>query len=126
MANKKSYNYILVVTGEGPKFVTKINYSEGKTAEWNKLEKPLEIDSDSANDIVIGLNLNGHIAFKVSQPFEIDHQPCMYNRGLYEWKWNEEKKDSYEQGFVDGVCQMAKELEYEFKEDQNGPSDNNA
>ena len=126
MANKKSHNYILVLTNEGPKFVTKLNYSNGRTAEWDKLEKPLELDANIASDVTLGLNLNGHNAYRVSQPFEIETQPCMYNRGHYEWKWNEEKKDSYEQGFVDGVNQMAKELEYEFKEDQNGKSDNNA
>lgn len=88
MAKKQNYWYVLVMTNHGPVFVTKINYSN-KTAEWNKDEKPLEMDASRAKDLTLGLNLNLNSAFAVCQPFKIDAQPFRYELGEFEWKFNE-------------------------------------
>lgn len=93
MANKKkNYWYVLVMTDNGPVFVTSVEYSS-KTAHWNKLEKPLEMDMNRAKDLTFGLNLNFHAAFAVCQPFEIDRQPYKYDRGQFEWKENEKEEE---------------------------------
>ena len=92
MAQKKNWYYVLVMSDEGPVFVTKINYAD-KTAEWNKLEKPLEMEQSRAKDLALGLNLNFHAAFVVCQPFEIDSQPYRYSKWHIEWKENEESED---------------------------------
>jgi len=92
MAQKKNYWYVLVMTNQGPRFVTKIDYST-KTAYWDELEKPIEMDKSRAQDLTIGLNLNCNYSFAVCQPFEIDSQPYRYNLGHFEWKYKEEKED---------------------------------
>ena len=81
MAKKKNYYYVLVISNNGPVFVTKVNYSN-KTAEWNCLEKPLEFGKTQAEDLVFGLNCNFHTAFLVTHPFELDTQPYNYKN----WK----------------------------------------
>ena len=73
-ANKKTHYYVLVITEAGVKFVTKINYSD-RTAEWDYKEKPIEMSKSEAEDLSLGLNLNGHMAYVVSQKWEIDKQP---------------------------------------------------
>ena len=88
MAKKKNYWYVLVMTNEGPKFVTSVSYMD-KTAHWDKTEKPLEMDKERATDLALGLNLNMHAAFVVCQPFEIDRQPYRYDMGQFEWKAEE-------------------------------------
>ena len=93
MANKKkNYWYVLVMTDNGPVFVTSVEYSS-KTAHWNNTEKPLEMDMSRAKDLVLGLNLNFHAAFTVCQPFEIDSQPYIYSKGKFVWAWNEDEKE---------------------------------
>lgn len=92
MAKKQNYWYVLVLTNEGPKFVTKVNY-QNKTAEWNKLEKPLEMSKSEAQDLTIGLNCNLNVSFAVCQPFELECQPYLYDRGHFEWKYNEEEEE---------------------------------
>lgn len=87
MAKKTNHIYVLVMTDEGPKFVTSY---EGKTAHWDKAEKPIELSKSMAESMTIGLAWNGHSAFVVSQPFEIDYQPYRYDFGHFEWKDNEE------------------------------------
>ena len=86
MAKKKYHYYVLVMTEEGPKFVTKVNYGD-KTAEYDKLEKPLEFSSKEwAEDVVLGLILNWNIAYLVCQKWEIEHQPYNYEKWEIEWK----------------------------------------
>lgn len=92
MANKKNYWYVLVMTDNGPKFVTKVNYSD-KTAEWNYNEEPLELDRGRAQDLSMGLTLNSNMAYAVCQSWEIDSHPYRYSMGKFEWKWNEEEEE---------------------------------
>ena len=89
MAKKQNYYYVLVMTNNGPVFVTKVN-NANKTAEWNKLEKPKEFTKFWAEDLTLGLNLNFNMAFTVCSKFEIDYQPYYYNKGQFEWKEKEE------------------------------------
>lgn len=92
MAKKKNCWYVMVMSDGGPAFVTKINYGD-RTAEWNKLEKPLEMDKDRAQDLTLGLNLNFHTAYAVCQPFELDTQPYRYVDWEIEWKKREEGEE---------------------------------
>lgn len=92
MANKKNYWYVLVITDNGPVFVTKVNYGD-KTAEWNNTEAPLEMSKSSAQDLTLGLNLNMHTSFAVCQPFELTSQPYNYAMWSIDWK----KKESEEE-----------------------------
>ena len=81
MAKKKStFYYVLVITGAGPVFVTSVDYSD-KTAHWDKDKAPLELDKYRAEDLTLGLNLNGHLAYPVCSKWEIDGQPYRYNVG---------------------------------------------
>ena len=52
-SKKKLHYYVLVISEDGPKFVTKVNNSD-KTAEWNYDEKPLEFDKFWAEDLATG------------------------------------------------------------------------
>ena len=88
MAVKKKYHYyVLVFTNEGPVFVTKVN-NANKTAEWDRLEKPLEMDKYWAQDLVLGLNLNFHTAFLVQHMVELSRQPIRYEDGHFVWEFN--------------------------------------
>ena len=78
MAKKKNYYYVLVFTNNGPVYVTSINYSN-KYANWNKLEKPLEMTKTSAEDLCFGLMCNFYSAVVVSSPVELEYQPYLYD-----------------------------------------------
>ena len=91
MAKKKNYYYVMVLTEEGPKYVTSIG--DHHTAHWDMLEKPMEFSKEWAEDITRGLLLNFINAVMVVMPIEIDNQPFRYNKGKFEWKWNEEDKE---------------------------------
>ena len=93
MANQKNHYYVLVMSDNGPVFVTKVNYGD-KTAEWNKLEKPLEMSKASAENLVLGLNLNWNTAFLVTMQFELTSQPYNYKDYQIEWKKNDEKGEA--------------------------------
>ena len=94
MANtKKNFWYVLVMTDGGPIFVTSVEY-HGKTAYWNKDEKPCEFDKFSAQDLALGLNWNFHTAYAICQPFEIDRQPYRYDG--WKIKWEEIEKEEEE------------------------------
>lgn len=97
MANtkKKKHYYVLVMTDAGPKFVTKVNNAD-KTAEWNYNEKPLELDKFWAEDLVLGLNLNMHLAFLVCQNWEIESQPYRYDD--YKIEWVKREKETEDDG----------------------------
>lgn len=93
MANsKKNFWYVIVMTNEGAKFVTKIDYSD-KSAYWNKEEKPLELSQSTAKDLAMGLSANMHLAFAVCSFYEIDNQPYRYNKGCFKWVWNEDENN---------------------------------
>lgn len=92
MATKKAknnYYYVLVLTDNGPVFVT--GEGEHKTCYWNKEKDPMEFSKNYAEQMTLGLCVNGHMAFCVAQPFEIDHQPYLYKKGHLEWVWNDEE-----------------------------------
>lgn len=91
MATTKNHYYVLVITDAGPKFVTKVDYGD-KTAEWDYKEKPLEMSKSSAEDLVLGLNLNMHQSYLVCMQFEITNQPYRYN----DWKISWEKREKEE------------------------------
>lgn len=90
MAKKQTnWYYILVLTNDGPTFVTKIG--EGKMAFWNKENKPLEFSKSHAEDVAFGLAVNGYTAYCVQTKYELTHQPYLYSKGHFEWKWDEKK-----------------------------------
>ena len=92
MATKKNYYYILVMTNDGPVFVTDI--LPNKYAEWNKDKEPKEFDKTRAEDITMGLNMNFNMAFMICSKWEIDNQPYRYNSGKFEWIENSKKEEN--------------------------------
>ena len=86
----KNYWYVLVITSEGAKFVTKVNNAE-RTAEWDKLEKPLKLSKEYAQQLALGLTWNGNLAYSICQSYEITSQPYMYSKGHLEWKENDDR-----------------------------------
>lgn len=91
MANtKQNYYYVLVMTMNGPMFVTG---TEGcKTALWDKLGTPMTFSKKYASDIAFGLTLNGSTAFTVCSRYELDVQPFVYEYGHFEWVHEESEK----------------------------------
>ena len=77
MAKKKNYWYVLVMTSEGPKYVTDVHCGT-KEAVWDKFEKPLELAKETAQDLAWALRVNGYNAVAVCQNFEITSQPFYY------------------------------------------------
>lgn len=94
-SKKKNHYYVLVMTNDGPKFVTKVNYGD-KTAEWNYKEKPLELEKVWAEDLVLGLNLNYHLAYVVCQKWEIERHPYRYEDYKLDWKERKPEEESEE------------------------------
>lgn len=92
MASKKNHYYVMVITDEGPKFVTKVNHSN-KTAEWNTEDEPLEMGKYQAEDLVMGLNLNFIQAYLICHPITIDAHPYRYSAYHIKWEENEEVED---------------------------------
>ena len=91
MAKKQKYwYYVIVLTNQGPVFLTSIG--EGKTAYWNKDEQPKELSKEWAEDIAFGLTINGHSAFMVTTKYELTHQPYRYSIGEFEWVYKEDKE----------------------------------
>lgn len=89
MANsKKVYYYVLVITEYGPVFVT--GTGEHHVAYWDKDKEPKEYPKSVAEDITLGLGLNGYSAFTVMSHWEIDYQPYNYKNGEMTWKPKEE------------------------------------
>ena len=93
MANskKKNYYYVMVLTNNGPAFVTKIDYSD-KSAYWDKQEKPLTMSKSEAENLSFGLKMNFHMAFMITNEYELDSQPYLYNKGHFEWIDNEKQE----------------------------------
>lgn len=92
MAKKTKWYYILVLTNDGPVFVTGIG--EGKTAYWNELEKPKDFSKEWAEDVAFGLTVNGYTAFAVTTRYKLDTQAYVYNKGHFKWRWNKEGEDN--------------------------------
>ena len=88
MAKKQNYYYVLVMTNHGPVYVTSVSNAD-KTAYWNDTEAPKEMSKYWAEDLTLGLNLNGHLACTVCSKYELDTQPYRYNKGGFEWKAKE-------------------------------------
>ena len=91
MAKKKNFYYVLVLTAEGPTFVTEVSYRT-KIAEWKKDQKPLDFSKEAAEDLAFGLTANFWSAYAIHSRFEITEQPYKYDLGHFEWKWNSKKK----------------------------------
>lgn len=90
MATKKNYYYVIVMTEEGPKFVTGI--PSHNMAEYDMLEKPMLFGSrDFADDVSQGLTLNMIPAFTVVLRYELEHQPYRYSEGHLTWVNNKEE-----------------------------------
>lgn len=84
MANRKNFYYVLVMTNTGPVFVTDI--PERNKAVWDRLKIPMEFGSKSyAQDVATGLKFNGHLAYMVVHPYELDYQPYLYSKGKFKW-----------------------------------------
>lgn len=89
-AKEKEYWYVLVITEDGPIFVTKVNNSD-RTAEWDPMKKPLKMTKAKAEDLMTGLNLNFNTSYAVCQSFEITNQPYNYDKWHIEWRETEEE-----------------------------------
>lgn len=93
MANKAKYRYyVLVMTNDGPKFVTSIDRSN-KYAHWDIDKPPLDLGKYWADDLALGLSLNGNVAFVVSSKWDIDRHPYRYKDGHFDWVWNKDDDD---------------------------------
>lgn len=91
MAKKKTnWYYILVLTNDGPIFVTSLD-NTSRFAHWDKSESPMEMKKSTADDIALGLASNGYMALSVHTKFELTNQPYLYSKGHFEWKWDEKK-----------------------------------
>ena len=85
MAKKQNYYYVLVMTNNGPVFVTSVD-NANKTAHWDATKAPQELGKYAAEDLALGLGCNGFVAYAVSTKWELDNQPYRYNIGQFVWK----------------------------------------
>lgn len=94
MAKRKNYWYVLVLTAEGPVFVTGEDNLK-KVAYWNRNEQPLEMAQVVAKDLAWALCVNGYSAFAVDNFYELESQPYRYDIGHFEWvrEQNEEEEE---------------------------------
>ena len=72
MALKYLY-YVLVVTDDGGKFVTKVDNAT-KTAYWDSKEKPLAFTKTQADDLALCLSINFYPAFTLKSYHELKSQ----------------------------------------------------
>lgn len=91
MASNKNYYYVLVITDNGPVFVT--GTGEHHTAYWAMDKEPKEFTRSRAEDITLGLGLNGYPSYTVVSPWKLDYQPYPYDRGGLAWVAKEENND---------------------------------
>lgn len=91
MANKKNYWYVLVLTDEGPVFVT--GFGEHHTAFWNAEKMPESMSATHAEEVSFGLRVNGTQAYAVKMPYELEFQPYRYNMGKFKWVWKEGEEE---------------------------------
>lgn len=91
MSTNKAYWYVLVFTGHGPVYVTKRDNGT-KTAWWEAEKKPKSFAQSLAQDLALGLSLNGTNAVAVRSLWALDSQPYHYQNGGFEWKEATEDK----------------------------------
>ena len=72
MALKYLY-YVLVATGEGGKFVTKVDNAT-KTAYWDSKGKPMAFSKSYADDLALCLTINFYPAFTLKSYHELQGQ----------------------------------------------------
>ena len=72
MALKYLY-YVLVVTDDGGKFVTKVDNAT-KTAYWDSKGKPLAFSKSYADDLALCLTINFYPAFTLKSYHELKGQ----------------------------------------------------
>lgn len=95
MATKKTknYYYVLVLSEDGPKYVTQYKLYPEKFAYWEKSGKPYDFGNlDSARTMALGLSFNGCSAVPVVLNYELDSQPFLYEEGQFKWHWDEDEK----------------------------------
>lgn len=93
MEKQKKYYYVLVMTDNGPVFVT--GRGEHHTAYWERLEKPRAFTKTIAEEIAYGLNLNFYQSYMVTIHHELESQPYRYSDGGFVWRWKQEGDDDY-------------------------------
>ena len=86
----KEYWYVIVMTTNGPRFVT--GTGDHHTAYWDVDEPPKELGKFWAKDIATGLMMNFYTAFAVCSPIELDSHPYNYKQYHIEWKENEQEE----------------------------------
>lgn len=84
------YYYVLVLTHKGPVFVTS---EKEKTAYWDKDKKPLNFPKGYAEQMALGLTVNGSLSFAIGLPYELDTQAYRYNEGEFKWIYKNEKEE---------------------------------
>lgn len=81
---RKKHYYVLVLTDEGPVFMTQIN-RDNKTVEYKQNQPPLEVTKIVAEDIAMGLRANLICAFAVTSTVSMLKQLFKYEKGHFEW-----------------------------------------
>ena len=76
MAKSKYHYYVLVITNEGPKYVTEI--LENNWCKWNEEDAPYEMSASFAEDVYIGLCANLNYALLIKSRVKISHHPYRY------------------------------------------------
>lgn len=85
---RKNFYYVLVLTDEGPVFVTGI--PKRNWAEYNKNEVPKCFENYSyVESVAYGLTLNGIPAYPIKLTYELSGQPYRYSKGHFEWVKND-------------------------------------
>lgn len=83
MATRKNHYYILVLSDFGSVFVTN---NDREFSYWERTDVPMDYGSKKyAESEAYGLRLNGHKAYAITLPYELDYQPYLYDRGHWEW-----------------------------------------
>ena len=92
MAKQKYFNYVLVLTDHGAKFVT--GEGEHHTAYWDANKPPMSFPAYYAEDMAMGLRCNGYLAFCTRLPHELDTQLYDYSKGRFKWVENEKEGEA--------------------------------
>lgn len=74
MQKPKEWNYVMVFTDKGPRFVTSCNFLPKKVCIWEDNKPPLEFEHDDATYVAFALSVNGNFAVCVSSRFQITEQ----------------------------------------------------
>ena len=69
----KYFYYVIVLSEEQAKFVTKTDYAT-KTAYWDSKEKPLAFTKTQADDLALCLSINFYPAFTLKSYHELKSQ----------------------------------------------------